>query len=150
MNDTDIEAIYELSPMQQGMLFDSLYDTGSGGGVVQLSCRLRGEMDVPAFRSAWQQVVERHARHRAETVDASGNPFRDHVHRLEVEEPEGDGQLEIDTKLILGRLAQLLVISQLVDLQGAAVEIVDAAAEIGGEHIVDRRANRFVLLTRRG
>src|SRR5262249_49770618 len=60
MNDNDIEAIYELSPMQQGMLFDSLYDIGSGGGVVQLRCKLQGELDASAFESAWQQVIDRH------------------------------------------------------------------------------------------
>ncbi|MCP4654126.1 MAG: non-ribosomal peptide synthetase, partial [bacterium] len=43
------------------MLFHSLYAPESGVYVVQLSVRLRGELDVPIFAQAWQQVVGRHA-----------------------------------------------------------------------------------------
>src|SRR5213593_1152318 len=55
-----IEAIYHLSPVQQGMLFHSLYAPGSGVYVEQLSCTLQGELKVPAFERAWQRVVDRH------------------------------------------------------------------------------------------
>ncbi|MCP4655659.1 MAG: AMP-binding protein, partial [bacterium] len=55
------EACYALSPDQQGMLFHSLYAPESGVYVVQLSVRLRGELDVAIFAQAWQQVVDRHA-----------------------------------------------------------------------------------------
>jgi len=37
---SDIELIYELSPMQQAMLFHSLYSPGSGVYVLQMSLRL--------------------------------------------------------------------------------------------------------------
>jgi amino acid adenylation domain-containing protein len=57
----DIEQIYELSPLQQAMLFHSLYAPGSGVYVLQMSLRLTGRLDVPAFERAWQRVVERHA-----------------------------------------------------------------------------------------
>jgi len=55
-----IEAIYPLSPLQQGMLFHTLYSPGQGLYVEQLYCTLRGKLDVAAFMQAWQQVVERH------------------------------------------------------------------------------------------
>ncbi|MCP4657017.1 MAG: non-ribosomal peptide synthetase, partial [bacterium] len=55
------ETIYALSPVQQGMLFHSLYAPDSGVYVEQLSVRLRGELDVAIFTQAWQQVVDRHA-----------------------------------------------------------------------------------------
>ncbi|RMF32481.1 MAG: non-ribosomal peptide synthetase, partial [Chloroflexi bacterium] len=61
MSKRNIEAVYPLSPMQQGMLFHSLYAPESGVYVEQLSCTLRGDLDVPAFRRAWQRVVDRHA-----------------------------------------------------------------------------------------
>jgi amino acid adenylation domain-containing protein/non-ribosomal peptide synthase protein (TIGR01720 family) len=56
-----IADIYPLSPMQQGMLFHSLYEPDSGDYVVQISCELHGGLNVPAFVRAWQHVVERHA-----------------------------------------------------------------------------------------
>lgn len=61
MNSARIEDIYPLSPMQQGMLFHTLYEPGSGAYVEQLSCRLSGRLEVANFERAWQRVVERHA-----------------------------------------------------------------------------------------
>ena len=46
--------------MQQGMLFHSLYAPESGVYFEQLSCTLRGDLDIPAFERAWQRVVDRH------------------------------------------------------------------------------------------
>jgi amino acid adenylation domain-containing protein/non-ribosomal peptide synthase protein (TIGR01720 family) len=56
-----IEDIYPLSPVQQGMLFHSLSEPDSGVYVTQLSCELEGDLDVDAFEWAWQEVVNRHA-----------------------------------------------------------------------------------------
>ncbi|OKH43157.1 hypothetical protein NIES2101_31145 [Calothrix sp. HK-06] len=56
----NVEAIYPLSPMQQGMLFHTLYAPNSGIYFEQLVCTLRGTLDIKAFQAAWQQVVERH------------------------------------------------------------------------------------------
>jgi surfactin family lipopeptide synthetase C len=55
-----IEDMYPLSPMQQGMLFHTLQSPDSGVYVEQMSCTLRGELDVRAFRRAWQRLVDRH------------------------------------------------------------------------------------------
>ena len=55
----DIEDIYELSPMQQGMLFHTLYAPGSGVYFEQSSMPIRG-VNVPAFERAWQEVINRH------------------------------------------------------------------------------------------
>ena len=59
MSKKNIEAVYPLSPMQQGMLFHSLYAPESGVYFEQLSCTLRGELVLEAFRRAWQEVVNR-------------------------------------------------------------------------------------------
>jgi amino acid adenylation domain-containing protein len=61
MSRTNIENIYPLSPMQQGMLFDTLYASSSGVYFVQVAWTLRGGLDAPAFLRAWQEVVDRHA-----------------------------------------------------------------------------------------
>ena len=54
----NIEAIYPLSPMQEGMLFHSLYDKVSRLYVEQLSWVARGRFDHAAFERAWQHVVD--------------------------------------------------------------------------------------------
>ena len=57
----DIEDIYELSPLQQGILFHSLYAPESAVYFVQLCYALHGNLNVVAFGQAWQEVVARHA-----------------------------------------------------------------------------------------
>ncbi|HIK04809.1 MAG TPA: amino acid adenylation domain-containing protein [Trichormus sp. M33_DOE_039] len=56
----NVAAIYPLSPMQQGMLFHTLYSPESGIYFEQFSCRISGNLNVTVFKQAWQQVVERH------------------------------------------------------------------------------------------
>ncbi len=60
MRNLDIEAIYELSPVQKGMLFHSVYAPHSGVYVAQLSIRLEGALDVDAFEQSWRRVLARH------------------------------------------------------------------------------------------
>ncbi|MCS6287706.1 MAG: amino acid adenylation domain-containing protein [Nitrospira sp.] len=52
--------VYPLSPLQQGLLFHSLYAPASGVYIEQMSWRMAGEVDLPLFREAWQQIVDRH------------------------------------------------------------------------------------------
>ena len=56
----DVEDIYPLTPLQQGMLFHSLYEPESKIGYEQMTCRLEGELDVASFAHAWSTVVQRH------------------------------------------------------------------------------------------
>src|SRR5262245_28340595 len=57
MDRRHVEAIYRTTPLQQGMLFHTLYAPASGVYVTQVSCSIRG-IDVDKFRSAWQHVVD--------------------------------------------------------------------------------------------
>jgi len=52
--------IYELSPMQQGILFHALYEPGSEVYFEQMSCEIRSALDALALRRAWQGLIERH------------------------------------------------------------------------------------------
>ncbi|PSB54682.1 non-ribosomal peptide synthetase, partial [Chamaesiphon polymorphus] len=52
--------IYPLSPMQQGMLFHTVYAPESGAYVEILHCQLQGKMNIEAFEQAWQQTIDRH------------------------------------------------------------------------------------------
>jgi amino acid adenylation domain-containing protein/non-ribosomal peptide synthase protein (TIGR01720 family) len=61
MSKKNIEDIYSLSPVQQGMLFHSLSEPEAGVYVEQLVCTLYGDLDVAAFERAWVAVLARHA-----------------------------------------------------------------------------------------
>ncbi len=56
-----IDASYPLSPMQQGMLFHSVYEQKSGVYIEQLICSLQEDLNILAFIQSWQQVIQRHS-----------------------------------------------------------------------------------------
>ncbi len=60
MSRKNIENVYALSPMQQGILFHTLYDSQPGVYLVDLAWTLSGKLDVAAFERAWQEVCDRH------------------------------------------------------------------------------------------
>ncbi|OLU26324.1 non-ribosomal peptide synthetase [Pseudomonas sp. PA15(2017)] len=55
----NIDDIYPLSPMQQGMLFHSLYEQAAGDYVNQLRVDVQG-LDVERFRAAWEATAAAH------------------------------------------------------------------------------------------
>lgn len=72
MNKKNIADFYPLSPMQQGMLFHSLAAPESGVYVEQTSCLLQGDVNIPAFVQAWEQVVQRHPILRTGFLNVAG------------------------------------------------------------------------------
>ncbi|MEH2283677.1 MAG: amino acid adenylation domain-containing protein [Nostoc sp.] len=60
MKQNNIEDIYELSPMQQGMLFHKLAAPNSVVYFEQACFSLQTQLNVSAFQKAWQRVVDRH------------------------------------------------------------------------------------------
>ncbi|MEL4898163.1 amino acid adenylation domain-containing protein [Crocosphaera sp. Alani8] len=60
MNAKAVEAIYFLSPMQQGMLFHSLLAPESGAYIVQMTYQIRGALNSLTFEEAWQKLCDRH------------------------------------------------------------------------------------------
>src|SRR5579885_1840844 len=59
MSANNIEDVYPLSPMQEGLLFHSLYAPESGHYVTQFPYNCEG-IDAAALRQAWQRVIDRH------------------------------------------------------------------------------------------
>ncbi|ORC48443.1 non-ribosomal peptide synthetase, partial [Pseudomonas floridensis] len=55
----NIQDIYPLAPMQQGMLFHTLFEQDAGNYINQLRVTVSG-LDVPRFRAAWQAAVDGH------------------------------------------------------------------------------------------
>ncbi|HEX8617625.1 MAG TPA: amino acid adenylation domain-containing protein, partial [Thermoanaerobaculia bacterium] len=56
----EVQDIYPLTPMQQGLLFHSLESSEADLYVEQLQGELRGVLDPHAFERAWQEVIRRH------------------------------------------------------------------------------------------
>src|SRR5690349_18506636 len=56
----NIESIYPLSHIQEGMLFHSLLAPESGVYFQQVSFALTGSIKIPALKGAWERVIERY------------------------------------------------------------------------------------------
>ncbi|HEY2738070.1 MAG TPA: condensation domain-containing protein, partial [Thermoanaerobaculia bacterium] len=61
MRPENLEAIYRLSPVQEGILFHSLDEPDSGLYVRHLVVELSGTLEVERLKAAWASLVERHA-----------------------------------------------------------------------------------------
>ncbi|MDF0674711.1 MAG: amino acid adenylation domain-containing protein [Nitrospira sp.] len=55
-----IDSIYPLSPMQEGMLFHTLMNPGTGIYLMQNRYLLEGDLNYDAFVRAWNVVLDRH------------------------------------------------------------------------------------------
>ncbi|MDP8242500.1 MAG: amino acid adenylation domain-containing protein [Candidatus Hinthialibacter antarcticus] len=74
---SEIADVYPLSPMQQGLLFQSLYQPESQAYFLQMSFRLNGGLSVEAFRQAWFELCQRHAIFRTAFVyDGVASPLQ--------------------------------------------------------------------------
>ena len=105
----DIEDIYPLSPMQQGMLFHALRDGANDAYVNQVGLELFG-VDAGRLRAAWQTVSDRHAALRTGFVwqNLSGvaqQVVHRHVTVPFVEEDWRNGS-DVDLDAALGEIAR--------------------------------------------
>ena len=55
-----IDGLYRLSGLQQGMLFHGLYDGGAGGYIEQLACDLV-DVDLQVLSRSWEEVLRNHS-----------------------------------------------------------------------------------------
>src|SRR5205085_4927811 len=104
MTRRNIEAIYPLSPLQQGMLFHTLFAPGSGEYVVQSSCCLTGSLNIGALDQAWQALVSRHTILRTCFIwERQGEPLQVILDRVEVsiEQRDWRGRSEVEQKQLL-------------------------------------------------
>lgn len=60
INKEDIATLYELSPLQEGILFHSLYNPKSTAYKTQFSMEFPEGLDLESFQKAWEYVIKNH------------------------------------------------------------------------------------------
>ncbi len=60
MDKSQIEDIYPLTPMQEGLLFQTLFDSESAAYFLQIRLNWQGNLQVERFRDSWRQLMQRH------------------------------------------------------------------------------------------
>jgi amino acid adenylation domain-containing protein/non-ribosomal peptide synthase protein (TIGR01720 family) len=100
--DAAVEDVYPLTPMQQGMLFHTLRDSGSAY-VEQMSLKVT-QLDVYAFRQAWDALIARHAilrtaivlqhRQHLQAVHREARPMWDFIDLREFSSAEKQRRIE--------------------------------------------------------
>ncbi|SDH71526.1 amino acid adenylation domain-containing protein, partial [Pedobacter terrae] len=85
-----ISAIYPLSPVQEGMLFHSLYDEHSTSYLNQFQCNIHGDLNLELFKMSWELVIQKH------TILRSG--FHNHGFSLPVQSVHN--QVELPFKIL--------------------------------------------------
>ncbi|MEV4643071.1 amino acid adenylation domain-containing protein, partial [Actinoplanes sp. NPDC049548] len=83
--------IWPLSPLQEGILFHSLYDEQAMDVYVeQMSFAIEGDLDAGALRAAWQSVLDRHDSLRAGFRARGAGPLQTVLTGVEVPWREED------------------------------------------------------------
>ncbi|AXO89060.1 amino acid adenylation domain-containing protein [Pseudomonas parafulva] len=77
----DIEDVYPLTPMQEGLLLHTLLEPGTGIYYMQDRYRINSELDPARFAQAWQAVVARHEALRASFSWNAGEAMLQIIHK---------------------------------------------------------------------
>ncbi|WP_085715279.1 non-ribosomal peptide synthetase [Pseudomonas sp. B28(2017)] len=77
----EIEDVYPLTPMQEGMLLHTLLEPGTGLYYMQDRYRINSELDPQRFAQAWQAVIARHEALRASFCWNVGEQMLQVIHK---------------------------------------------------------------------
>ncbi|MBC3302905.1 non-ribosomal peptide synthetase [Pseudomonas sp. SWRI18] len=103
-----VQDLYPLSPMQQGMLFHSLYQQGQDDIYIsQLRADIQG-LDIARFQRAWEQVLARHDMLRTAFVwqDTQAQPLQAVYREAALPFAEYDWQARPDQRAALDALSE--------------------------------------------
>jgi len=100
-----IEDVYPLTPMQEGMLLHTLLEPGTGLYYMQDRYRINSELDPQRFAQAWQAVIARHEALRAsfcwnvgeemlQIIHKPGSTALDYLDWREVPEDQQESRLQ--------------------------------------------------------
>ncbi|QVM93074.1 non-ribosomal peptide synthetase [Pseudomonas entomophila] len=78
---TEIEDVYPLTPMQEGLLLHTLLEPGTGLYYMQDRYRINSALDPERFAQAWQAVVARHEALRASFSWNAGEAMLQIIHK---------------------------------------------------------------------
>lgn len=143
----EIEDIYTLSPMQQGMMFHAIASPGSGMYCEQVSCVLSGQLSIPAFTEAWHCVTQSHAVLRTSFLwKGLPEPLQMVVSHARLPIKLLDWQ-EVSPKMRDGHLADLMRLdrSEGFDLQAAPAMRLYIIQVSSSEHILLWSMHHIVL-----
>ncbi|QXH33941.1 non-ribosomal peptide synthetase [Pseudomonas muyukensis] len=103
----DIDDLYPLTPMQQGMLFHALYADDAGAYINQLRVDVQ-DLDVERFRQAWQATVQAHDILRSRFFWEGGleRPLQGVCRQVRLELQVHEGRQQPDLPAHLDALAQ--------------------------------------------
>ncbi|NWE73746.1 amino acid adenylation domain-containing protein, partial [Pseudomonas gingeri] len=78
---SQIEDVYPLTPMQEGLLLHTLLEPGTGLYYMQDRYRINSELDPQRFAQAWQAVIARHEALRASFCWNVGEDMLQVIHK---------------------------------------------------------------------
>ena len=73
---SDLEDVYPLSSLQQGLLFHALYAGAEDPYLTQLCLDLSGSLDIGRLHRAWEKLFDRHAVLRSAIVQTGDTPLQ--------------------------------------------------------------------------
>ncbi|WP_296268632.1 non-ribosomal peptide synthase/polyketide synthase [Pseudomonas sp. UBA6562] len=103
----EIEDVYPLTPMQEGMLLHTLLEPGTGIYYMQDRYRIDSDLDQPRFAAAWQAVVARHEALRASFSWNAGEAMLQIIHKPGAVQVDYQDWRELDADAQEARLQTL-------------------------------------------
>ncbi|MGY1880771.1 non-ribosomal peptide synthase/polyketide synthase [Pseudomonas reactans] len=142
---SQVDDIYPLSPMQQGMLFQSLFGQGSGDYINQMRVDVQG-LDVARFQAAWQVALEHHDILRTGFLWQTEleQPLQVVYKAAQVPLVEHDWQQREDLGEALDALAQTLRADGFVLEQAPLLSLVVVRTSIDSHHLI--YTNHHILM----
>jgi len=85
LTDRNTQTIYPQTPMQQGMLFHTLYDREAGVYVNQLLVTLEGDLKHNLFKQAWEGLLQQYSMLRTRFVwESPGRPLQQVLKKIQL------------------------------------------------------------------